>query len=138
MNYPAVKYSADWNGKLTSTNSAFSDLRIWNENKYQVGHYYDVYLKDKVRKNDCAELVAAQPVMLKNITEAMAWLTTGYPLHSFLTIINKMYADYIRENGETALFGWYVFHWVSRDAIADNQKENVSNWMLNKELQEIE
>lgn len=136
MSNPALKFTHNWNSKITGP-QAFSSLRIWNENKYQVGQHYDVYLKDVLKQNDCAELVAAQPVMYKNITEAMAWLDTGYSLHAFLTILNKMYAVYIRENGDTALFGFYIFRWVSREAIVHNQKDTHMNWMHEKELNEL-
>ena len=116
----SIKFSQQWNNKMLC--QAFSTFRIWNPEKYVIGRVFVPYLLDKAHERDITVLVAATPVMLKDITPAMAYLDTGYDLPDFLKILHTMYKDYISQNGENAMFGQYIFKWKSKLQLLEEQK----------------
>lgn len=102
-----LTFSYNWNNKLR--NICFSTIRIWQPAKYVLSEPYSVYLKDQWLGE--AELVKAVPFQYGELTEGMALLDTGYTKAEVRVILQKMYDSYIRQYGEKAGFGFYIFRY---------------------------
>lgn len=103
-----LNFSYNWNNKLR--NKCFSTIRIWQPDKYIEGETYAVYLKGKYLGP--AKLVAVNDFRLGLMSPGMALLDTGYTRDEVKQIMRKMYDSYIRQHGDNALFGFYIFQYV--------------------------
>lgn len=82
-----IKFSFNWNNKLECT--FFTTLRFYDPIKYQVGHTYDVYLKNKFLGE--AELINLRKVHHDQINEFIAGIDTGYSVEETKNILERMY-----------------------------------------------
>jgi hypothetical protein len=104
-NIPVLPFSYNWNNKLDC--ECFSSIRIWNDRKYIPGTKFKVVCKGK--SPFIAELVISNKIQIQHFTEYQALIDTGYSLKKLQEILQKMYVEYFRRNGKTALFGIYIF-----------------------------
>ncbi len=86
-----LKFSYNWNKKLFC--NCFTTFRIYNRNKYQIGHIFNILLRvKKVYKKICeAELINIIVFKLDEIPEYFARIDTGYSKEDFITLVEKMY-----------------------------------------------
>jgi hypothetical protein len=82
-----IEFSHNWNNKLNNT--YFTSIRQENLTKYIIGKLYDVILKDELLKH--AILVDIRKFQIKDLTNYMACLDTGYSKEESLNIFSKMY-----------------------------------------------
>jgi len=72
-----------------------------------VNERYSVFLKRQWLGT--AELVMANRFTFVQLTEGMALLDTGYTKVEVQGILRKMYEKYLRQYGNNAEFGFYIF-----------------------------
>lgn len=96
-----IFFSYNWNKKLNC--NAFSTIRIMQPDKYVLNKNYCIWLK---RENIFeASIINITPFFLKDLTENMAYLDTGYSKEKATSIIKKMYP---RVNFETKKLAFYL------------------------------
>ena len=100
-----LTFNYNWNNKLRNT--CFSTIRIWQPDKYVLNEHYSVYLKQYWLGT--AELVMARDFTFVYLTQGMALLDTGYTKTEVQGILRKMYEKYLRQYGNSAMFGFYIF-----------------------------
>lgn len=95
-----IKFSTTWNNKLNCR--AFSTIRRATV-KYQVGNQYTVLLRDEQKGSvfaadgkkyidfGVATIVNISVFNLKQLTNGMAYIDTGYSCDEVIKILNAMY-----------------------------------------------
>src|ERR1017187_8994510 len=107
-----LRFTSQWNNKLIC--QCFSTFRLWDENKYKIGSRFNIWINDH-KCTDPAELVDATPIMLKDVTPAMAMLDTGHPLEYFQSIMQRMYKTRYEFEGDKIKLGYYIFKFCHKD-----------------------
>lgn len=82
-----INFSYNWNKKLDC--NAFTTIRLYQPNKYQIGHEYEIRLKEKALFN--AVIVDVKKFYLKDLSNFISYLDTGYSKENCTGIIKKMY-----------------------------------------------
>lgn len=83
-----LQFTTNWNNKLHC--KAFTTLRLLSP-RYNVGNVFDVRLRGDHLGN--AQVVCATPIRLKELTDHICYLDTGYNAEHTRGIIRKMYAN---------------------------------------------
>src|SRR5690554_4448825 len=99
-----LDFAYNWNKKLNG--KAFTSIRLWNENKYQVGNVYDIWLGNT--KKGIASLVSLKRIRLDQINDHIALLDTGYRSAECQDMIKKMYKNK-RINWESQYLAYCLF-----------------------------
>jgi hypothetical protein len=84
-----LDFSYNWNSKLNG--KAFTSIRLWNENKYEVGNVYEIRLGNT--KKGIARLVSLKRIRLDQINDHIALLDTGYRANECREMIKTMYKN---------------------------------------------
>ncbi len=85
--YPELPFSYNWNNKLDC--KSFTTLRLKNRKRFEIGRKYKITLKKAFKKH--AEIVGIKTLLLKDISDYIAYLDTGYSKEECQSIIRKMY-----------------------------------------------
>jgi len=81
-----LKFSYNWNNKLDC--KAFTTLRL--SNKYFIGDELEVILNKKVLYN--ATIIDKKTFKMKDITDWVAYIDTGYDKNECTKILERMYS----------------------------------------------
>ena len=98
----SISFTTNWNNKLNC--SAFSTIRISNE-VYKVGEHYEVKIKKRVQGQ--FRIVEKKTFLLKNISEGMAWIDTGYGRTQTIDIIKRIHNSR-NYNWDTQKLDWII------------------------------
>jgi hypothetical protein len=101
-----LRFTSNWNGKLYA-DKYFTTIRMWNEKKYVIGEFYEVYLNDEYIGT--AELRSTRRTSRGKLNEFVSGLDTGYPVAATQQIIGRMY----KNNADNPI-GLYLFRWVKK------------------------
>lgn len=82
-----IEFSYNWNNKLNNT--YFTSIRQENLTKYIIGKEFNVILNEEFLKK--AILVDIKKFQIKDLTNYMACLDTGYSKEESLNIFSRMY-----------------------------------------------
>lgn len=82
-----IAFSFNWNNKLNNT--YFTSIRQENLTNYIIGKEYQVLLNKQLIKS--AILIDIKKFKIKDLTDYMACLDTGYSKEESLNIFSKMY-----------------------------------------------
>lgn len=88
-NLPEIPFNYNWNNKLDC--KAFTTLRLHNPNRFRVGQTYRITLKKSFKKH--AKIEGVKILLLKNVSDYIAFLDTGYSKEECQNIIKKMYPN---------------------------------------------
>lgn len=88
-----INFSTNWNNKLDC--KAFTTLRLRNPNKYVIGKEYNILLNGQLKKRAIIEDM--KTIHLSDINEFIARIDTGYSAHETKNIIQKMYANKVKD-----------------------------------------
>ena len=80
-----IKFSYNWNNKLSC--KCFTTMRL--SSRFLVGDTVRIYLKDKYYAKGIIRTKSS--FKMQRMTEAMAYIDTGYSLEECKTILKKMY-----------------------------------------------
>lgn len=83
-----ISFSYNWNKKLDCV--AFTTIRLYQPVKYIIGEQYEIQLKKE--KQFDGVIIDIKKFMLKDLSNFIAYLDTGYPKEKCADIITKMYA----------------------------------------------
>ena len=83
-----ISFSFNWNKKLDC--DAFTTIRLYQPEKYIVGKRYKIQLKKE--KQFKAVIIDVKKFMLKDLSNFIAYLDTGYSKENCQSIITKMYS----------------------------------------------
>jgi len=89
----AIRFSFNWNGKLGC--KAFTTIRLMNDEKYQVGEVYHIYLEEKnkpVAFLGTAELKHKRRESKSGLDAFTCFLDTGYSAAETRKILDRMYS----------------------------------------------
>ena len=89
-----IKYSFNWNNKLFCI--AWSTIRLYNEKKYKIGEIYNHVLvnkKDNPILTKPGKLLYYYFFSIKDMTEAIALLDTGYTKEEAIKMLKIMYKN---------------------------------------------
>lgn len=87
MQIEQINFSTNWNKKLDC--SAFTTIRLRNDNKYKAKEHYELNLNKKfIGTGFCIDI---KHFWLKDINDFIAYLDTGYDKEEFKEILKKMY-----------------------------------------------
>ena len=100
MENKELKFTHNWNNKLY--NKAFTTIR--QSDRFNVGDRVNIILNGQCIK--VASIKAKKRYRIKDMTEAMAYIDTGYPLEETLDIISKMFG--CEKISPDAYFYWYL------------------------------
>lgn len=84
-----LNFNHNWNGKLNC--DYFTTIRLYNEDKYKVGERFECYLKGQFK--GVVEVVSVKVIYLHQINNWIAWLDTGYDVHTTQNILREMYKN---------------------------------------------
>lgn len=82
-----LEFSTNWNNKLDC--KVFSTIRIYNASKHYKGNKFEVYLKKQPKGK--AEILGYIQTYLKDLTDYVCYLDTGYSQEETTEIIKKIY-----------------------------------------------
>lgn len=82
-----LNFSTNWNSKLNC--QCFTTIRLHNPKKYFPGARFNVYLKGHFKGS--AQVIGVKICLLKDVSEYVARLDTGYSAAEFKKIIQTMY-----------------------------------------------
>jgi hypothetical protein len=83
-----ISFSYNWNKKLDC--DAFTTIRLYQPEKYCIGEQYEIQLKKE--KLFEGVIVDVKKFMLKDLSNFVAYLDTGYSKENCQSIIQKMYS----------------------------------------------
>ena len=83
-----IEFSQNWNGKLFT--SHYTTLRLASS-KYQVGRFYDVYLKKEFLHT--VKLIEVSFIMIDELTEVISRLDTGYNKVDTQELLKQFYPE---------------------------------------------
>ncbi len=87
--HPELPFSYNWNNKLDC--KAFTTLRLHNPDRFKVGQTYRITLNKSYKKH--AKIEDIKTLLLKNISDYIAYLDTGYSKEECQSIIRKIYPN---------------------------------------------
>jgi hypothetical protein len=90
MEIKSIKFSTNCNGKLNC--SAFSTIRMKNENKYKLNEEYTIILKEQPIY--IARIVSISHFKLDQLRPSMSYLDAGYAIPEFLKMMVLMYKKF--------------------------------------------
>lgn len=122
MNPKDINFSANWNNKLD--NKFFTTIRLQNKNKYQIGHYFNIYLKGMLYKK--AVIKDIWVIHLGQLDQFTACLDTGYSLEQTKGILYKMYPGVEWKYQHIYVLLLETFDPTST-AMQENSNQNTSN-----------
>lgn len=102
-----LDFSYNWNNKLNG--KAFTSIRLWNENKYEVGNVYEIRLGNA--KKGSARLISMKRIRLNQINDHIALLDTGYMANECVEIIKTMYKNK-RIDWDTQCLAYCLFLYI--------------------------
>jgi hypothetical protein len=82
-----ITFSYNWNNKLDCT--AFTTLRLRNDQRYQPGYQYEINLKGESK--GIGEITSVKNFYLDQLNPFIAYLDTGYDVAKCREIILRMY-----------------------------------------------
>ncbi len=82
-----ISFSFNWNHKLDC--DAFTTIRLFQPEKYVIGEQYEIQLK-KVKQFE-GVIIDVKKFMLKDLSNFIAYLDTGYSKENCASIIQTMY-----------------------------------------------
>lgn len=100
-----ISFSFNWNHKLDC--DAFTTIRLFQPEKYCIGEQYAIQLK-KVKQFE-GVIIDVKKFMLKDLSNFIAYLDTGYSKENCQSIITKMYP---RVNFTTQFLSLILIHKV--------------------------
>lgn len=106
INPDKLEFSTNWNNKLDCT--YFTTLRL--SGRFSVGDKIEVWEK-KTFKGE-AQVVKKIALLLKDISDIMAYLDTGYSAEETRSIIKKIYPKIT--NWDTTPIYYYLIHKTAR------------------------
>ena len=113
-----LDFAYNWNKKLNC--KAFTSIRLWNENKYQVGNVFEVWLGNT--KKGVASLVSLKRMRIDQINDHIALLDTGYRADECKDMIKTMYKNK-RINWSTQYLAYCLFIYEeNNNDLFNNQK----------------
>lgn len=83
----AISFSYNWNKKLDC--EAFTTIRLYQPEKYCIGEQYEIQLKKQ--KLFEGVIIDVKKFMLKDLSNFIAYLDTGYSKENCQSIIQTMY-----------------------------------------------
>ena len=83
-----INFIRNWNNKLTG--GSFTSIRPKDVNRWHEGETYAILLNR--HHIATAELVSANHLFLKDITEQDARIDSGYGVHEFIPMFKRLYA----------------------------------------------
>jgi hypothetical protein len=101
--YTELPFSYNWNSKLSC--DYLTTIRLLNYGKYNPGQRLEVTLKGIYQFD--VEVIKHRAVMLKDITDVMAYLDTGYDAKQTQSIIERMYP---KANWDMQLLSYALLH----------------------------
>lgn len=106
-----LSFGHNWNNKLDC--NCFSTIRLHNPKKYWAGSRAIVELKGKPKPHP-AEVCYVKTFYLKDMTEAMALLDTGYSKEEATKMIMTMYKNIVRDIHQ-ARFDFVVLRYINTE-----------------------
>lgn len=82
-----ISFNYNWNNKLFC--KYFSTLRAYNPDKYVIGDYYDVYLKEEYLGK--VKLMDVRKFKSTNLNAFICAMDTGYSVEETKKILYRMY-----------------------------------------------
>ncbi|TNE98265.1 MAG: hypothetical protein EP326_10120 [Deltaproteobacteria bacterium] len=117
--------------------SAFSTFRVHKPSIYFEGNKVDVLLQDKEGNYEIKEkhylhkgiavIKTVYTAPISKLSENIALLDSGYSKAEFLSIIRKMYHNYIEANGENALFDFVVLQYSEKNTLIQTYSPIMTN-----------
>lgn len=87
--YDYIKFSYNWNNKLNC--KSYTTIRPYNSIKYVLNFCYKIILNNEYLHT--AQIVDIKNFKLKDITNFIAYIDTGYSKEETINIIQKMYKN---------------------------------------------
>ena len=86
-------FSSHWNNKLSC--DYFSTIRLHNANRFKVGNYFKIFVKEKsgLRHIAPARVVSIAHYKAIDLPEHACYLDTGYGKEETINIIKNMYKN---------------------------------------------
>lgn len=116
-----IDFELNWNGKLYC--NAFSTIRLMNEDKYQLNQSYQLTL-NKTIDQGTATLIYLKHFTLKNITEAMALIDTGYSSAEAIQIFKSIHHNIM--DIENKVFTYMILKRNTLDINQNNQLHEIT------------
>lgn len=82
-----LTFSYNWNNKLDC--KAFTTIRL--SDRFKIGDQYNIFLKEEDR--GLHEVVDVRKFLLKDISEFVARIDTGYSKQETIDVLQKMYKN---------------------------------------------
>lgn len=89
IEYDRINFNYNWNNKLNC--KSYTTIRVYNKVKYVLNFCYGIYLKKEYLHT--SQIVDIKNFKLKDISNFMAYLDTGYSKEETIDIIRKMYKN---------------------------------------------
>lgn len=106
LNPDKLEFSTNWNNKLDCT--YFTTLRL--SGRFSVGDTIEIWLKKQFKGE--GKVVKKRTINLKDISDIMAYLDTGYSAEETRDIIKKMHPKIT--NWDTTPVYYYLIHKTGR------------------------
>ena len=82
-----LEFSTNWNNKLDC--KCFTTIRIYNPQKHFYGNKFEVFLQKKYKAK--VEVLSVGVIKIKDLTDYICYLDTGYSKQETIEILKKMY-----------------------------------------------
>ena len=87
-----IKFASNWNNKLNC--ESFTTIRL--SNRFTINGLFKVYYKDKFI--GVAKVVDKKPFVVKNMSNAMCYVDTGYSKEETRKILDTMYEGKVTDD----------------------------------------
>ncbi|WP_395078118.1 hypothetical protein [Flavobacterium sp.] len=82
-----LEFSTNWNNKLDC--KCFTTIRIYNPMKHYNGNKFEIFLQKKYKAK--VEVLSIGVIKIKDLTDYICYLDTGYSKLETMQILYKMY-----------------------------------------------